>query len=219
MRIQKVWTDRILTTQENQGQIMVPLNPLTEYLDTVHSDGSNMRVLVGAPTKHIKSWQISKMQDGATPARGIKTLTLYQDEVKPTDLIDVANKEFYADYYSSDGLAAQDEVLGTLNAVINTINDTIKVGGSYKTLSVTVIDANGNDVTATYTPLLTPASWECYIDGVNMTSSLLVTWKPQTTNDTIKIKLEKDYTYIKKELVIKCNITPTLVGTITLSIT
>lgn len=67
---------------------MVPLNPLTEYLDTVHSDGSNMRVLVGAPTKHIKSWQISKMQDGATPARGIKTLTLYQDEVKPTDLID-----------------------------------------------------------------------------------------------------------------------------------
>ena len=52
-----------------------------------------------------------------------------------------------------------------------------------------------------------------------MTSSLLVTWKPQATNDTIKIKLEKDYTYIKKELVIKCNITPTLVGTITLSIT
>ena len=177
---------------------MVPLNPLTEYLDTVHSDGSNMRVLVGAPTKHIKSWQISKMQDGATPARGIKTLTLYQDEVKPTDLIDVANKEFYADYYSSDGLAAQDEVLGTLNAVINTINDTIKVCGSYKTLSVTVIDANGNDVTATYTPLLTPASWVCLYRWSEYDKFFISYMEATGYNDHIKIKLEKTIRILRK---------------------
>lgn len=200
---------------------MVPLNPLTEYLDTVHSDGSNFRVFMGAPTKHIKSWQISKMQDISTPARGVKQLTLYQDEVQPEhDLIDVANKEFYADYYSNGGLNAEESPIPnkpTLNATITTASSTIRTGGSYKTLKLTITDELGEDVTDTYLSI-TPISWTCSIDDVDMTYDPMVVWLPQTESYVMKIKLNKDNSYLGKILTINCTVDADTQAEIKLSI-
>lgn len=167
-----------------------------------------MRVFVGAPTANIKVWQVSKIQDNQTPARGVKMVTLSLTERNnDTDYINVDTKEFYADYYV--GVIPSDNPTPSptpqpMTCAITATNNQIKVGGSYKTLTAKFYDFAGTEITEDFLSSLSLSSWKCYIDDVDVTDSGLVTLVKHSESNKIKVKFSSDRSYLGKILVVKC---------------
>ena len=106
----------------------------------------------------------------------------------------------------------------THNVTIETSSNTIKVGGSYKTLTAKVTDANGNDVTSDYSNAT--FDWTCSIDGNDYTNNC--TWRNGTEFNQKKLKMSTDMSYAGKYMVVKVvigNSTSAITGTTTLEIT
>ena len=91
---------------------------------------------------------------------------------------------------------------------ITSSTDTIKLGGSYKTLSCLFADKNGQDITATVIANMTTAdfTWTCFVDNVELTNDSLVTWREGTEVNQKKIKLGSNNSYIGKMITIKCTV-------------
>ena len=106
----------------------------------------------------------------------------------------------------------------THNVTIESSSNTIKVGGSYKTLTAKVTDANGNDVTSDYSNAT--FDWTCSIDGNDYTNNC--TWRAGTEFNQKKIKMSTDISYVEKNMIVKVVIgdsTSGITGTTTLEIT
>ena len=104
----------------------------------------------------------------------------------------------------------------THNVTIETSSNTIRVGGSYKTLTAKVTDANGNDVTANYSN--DNFDWTCSIDGNDYTNNC--TWRAGSEFNQKKLKMSNDESYAGKNMVVKVVIGNTMItGTTTLEIT
>ena len=105
----------------------------------------------------------------------------------------------------------------THNVAIETSSNTIKVGGSYKSLTAKVTDVNGNDVTSDYSNAT--FTWTCSIDGNDYTNNC--TWRAGAEFNQKKIKMsaDTDMSYIGKNLIVKVVIGDTITGTTTLEIT
>ena len=104
----------------------------------------------------------------------------------------------------------------TYNVTIESSTNTIKVGGSYKTLTAKVTDANGNDVTANYSN--DTFDWTCSIDGNDYTNNC--TWRAGTEFNQKKLKMSADMSYIEKNLIVKVVIGDSrMTGTTALEIT
>ena len=107
----------------------------------------------------------------------------------------------------------------THNVTIESSTNTIKVGGSYKTLTAKVTDANGNDVTSDYSNAT--FDWTCSIDGNDYTNNC--TWRAGTEFNQKKLKMSTDMSYIGKNMIVKVVIgNPSgsaITGTTTLEIT
>ena len=106
----------------------------------------------------------------------------------------------------------------THNVTIESSSNTIKVGGSYKTLTAKVTDANGNDVTSDYSNAT--FDWTCSIDGNDYTNNC--TWRAGTEFNQKKIKMSTDMSYVEKNMIVKVVIgdsTSGITGTTTLEIT
>ena len=103
----------------------------------------------------------------------------------------------------------------THNVTIETSSNTIKIGGSYKSLTAKVTDANGNDVTSDYSNAT--FDWTCSIDGNDYTNNC--TWRAGTEFNQKKVKLsaDTDMSYIGKNLVVTVVI-GNITGTTTLEI-
>ena len=101
----------------------------------------------------------------------------------------------------------------THNVTIETSTNTIKVGGSYKSLTAKVTDANGNDVTSDYSNAT--FDWTCSIDGSDYTNNC--TWRAGTEFNQKKIKMSTDESYAGKNMVVKVVI-GNITGTTTLEI-
>lgn len=210
-----IWVSDRTTAVENQDMFWLPLNPITEYLFYTHPvSKQNQRLVVSAPTSNPIVWKISKVI-GHKPF-GIQKLTLFQDVWNPsTDYIDteaIANGDtyaMYADYYTSD-ISPTDptEPTPTPSSNYGTITastSTIKIGGSYKTLTMTVYDENGTDITDTYSDAV--FNWTCSIEGVDDTElDPVITWLDGTTFNKQKIKFSNDRSYLEKILEVKCEI-------------
>ena len=105
----------------------------------------------------------------------------------------------------------------THNVTIETSSNEIKVGGSYKSLTAKVTDANGNDVTANYADAT--FDWTCSIDGNDYTNNC--TWRAGTEFNQKKVKMSTDMSYAGKNLVITVVIgsgSARITGTTTLEI-
>ena len=102
----------------------------------------------------------------------------------------------------------------THNVTIETSSNTIKVGGSYKTLTAKVTDANGNDVTSDYSN--DTFDWTCSIDGNDYTNNC--TWRAGTEFNQKKLKMSTDMSYAGKYMVVTVVI-GNITGTTTLEIT
>ena len=87
-------------------------------------------------------------------------------------------------------------------AVIETSTNTIKVGGSYKSLTAKVVDASGNDVTEDW--MDARYTWTCSVDGVDYTDNC--TWRDGTEENQKKLKFSTDNSYIGKTLLVTVNI-------------
>lgn len=94
---------------------------------------------------------------------------------------------------------------------ISTSTDTIKVGGSYKTLTCLFTDKDGQDITETVVADMTTAdfTWTCFIDGTEHTNDSMVVWyKGSSINTNSKrIKLTSAaQSYLGQTITIKCTV-------------
>ena len=103
----------------------------------------------------------------------------------------------------------------TYNVAIETSSNTIRVGGSYKSLTAKVTDANGNDVTANYADAT--FTWTCSIDNEDYTNNC--TWRAGSEFNQKKLKMSSDMSYVGKNMVVTVVIGDTITGTTTLEIT
>ena len=169
-----------------------------------------MRVLVSAFTDNPVAWIISKVETANN--LGLQMLTLYQDFFDQNK--DYVEKDsdgniigLWADYYDSNIEPTDPDTPSPTPSntygKITASTSTIKVGGSYKTLTLKLYDADDNEVTDNYSSAT--FDWTCYIKG-NETDDLSdkVTWLNGSLFNQKKIKFPDDRSYLDKILVIKC---------------
>lgn len=205
-----LWTDLRFTSQENQDKVWLPLNPITEKIWYTNESSKNMRVLVSSFTDNAIAWQISKVEN-AQPL-GVQKLTLYQDFFdQHRDYIEKDENGhiigMWASYFDSE-IAPTDPSTPTtpqssITARISASTSTIKVGGSYKNLTVNLFNDSNEDITTEYADAT--FTWTCSIDDEDWTDK--VTWRAGTEYNQKKVKFPNDISTIGKILSIKCEIT------------
>lgn len=204
-----LWTDLRFTSQENQDKVWLPLNPITEKIWYTNESSKNMRVLVSSFTDNAIAWQISKVEN-AQPL-GIQKLTLYQDFFdQHRDYIEKDSDGniigMWASYFDSE-IAPTDPSTPTtppssITARISASTSTIKVGGSYKNLTVNLFNDSNEDITTEYSDAT--ITWTCSIDNEDWTDK--VTWRAGTEYNQKKVKFPSDNSTIGKILSVKCEI-------------
>ena len=204
-----LWTDLRFTSQENQDKVWLPLNPITEKIWYTNESSKNMRVLVSSFTDNAIAWQISKVEN-AQPL-GVQKLTLYQDFFdQHRDYIEKDSDGniigMWASYFDSE-IAPTDPSTPTtppssITARISASTSTIKVGGSYKNLTVNLFNDSNEDITTEYAD--TTFTWTCSIDDEDWTDK--VTWRAGTEYNQKKVKFPNDTSVIGKILSVKCEI-------------
>lgn len=97
----------------------------------------------------------------------------------------------------------------TYTLSITSSSDTIKIGGSYKTLTCLFADKDGQDITETVVADMTTAdfTWTCFIDGTEYTNDSMVVWYKGTSTNSKRIKLTSDaMSYLGQTLTVKCTV-------------
>ena len=213
-----LWTDYSFTTQENQDKCWLPLNPISERIWYTDGD-NNMRVIVSAPTLHPTVWKISKVEN--TQPLGLQRITLYQNYFdQDKDYIEKDSSGtiigMWADWFQGElsPQESQEDTLFKPLCNISASSSVLKVGGSYKLLTVSISDQSGNDITDKYSS--TSFSWTASIDDNDVTD--VFTWLPQKEFNKIKIKATSDRKYLNKILAITCAVSEKVVGTIQLNL-
>lgn len=205
-----LWTDLRFTSQENQDKVWLPLNPITEKIWYTNESSKNMRVLVSSFTDNAIAWQISKVEN-AQPL-GIQKLTLYQDFFdQHRDYIEKDSDGniigMWASYFDSEITPTDPSTPTTppssITARISASTSTIKVGGSYKNLTVNLFNDSNEDITTEYADAT--FTWTCFIDDEDWTDK--VTWRAGTEYNQKKVKFPNDTSTIGKILSVKCEIT------------
>lgn len=205
-----LWTDLRFTSQENQNKVWLPLNPITEKIWYTNEASKNMRVLVGSYTENPIAWQISKVEN-AQPL-GIQKLTLYQDFYNQhRDYLERDCDDniigMWANYYDSDMVPIDPDIpsptVSPINNVVSTISSSsssIKVGGSYKTLTIHFLNSETKeDVTDKFNNA--KFEWNFYIDEVEYKDIIC----KDVFFNQIKVKLSDDSSSVLGKLLnIKC---------------
>ena len=199
-----IWSGDRLVSLDNVNQIWLPMNLITEKIHYITEDSEeNQRLIISSLSPNPSVWIVSKIQD-INPF-GVLKLTYKQTVFdEHTDYIDWETGDMYADYYVNNIAPIDEDVKNNITSVITALNNYIKVGGSYKLLTVKFTDDYGNDVTDEYSELITLENWKCSVNDVDMTENELVTWLPQTEFNKMKIKFGKDLSFLSKVLKIQC---------------
>lgn len=209
-----MYRDRYFEHPDNQTKLWFPLNSITEKI--WHNDDRNktMRLIVSAPTENPIVWSVTKCEN-FKPV-GIQKITLYQDFYdKDKDYLE-RDKDgnivaMYADYYDSniepvdpaEPIITPSSIYGKISASTSTI----KVGGSYKTLTLKLYSSNGEEVTNNHSSYLPDDfKWTCSITEGDKTTVLsdVVTWLNGKESNQRKIKFPDDRNYLGKILNVKC---------------
>lgn len=85
--------------------------------------------------------------------------------------------------------------------------DTIKLGGSYKSLTVKYYNSEGTEITSDVIANKTREDyvWSAWCEGVDLTNDTsFVKWLNSGDVNQEKIKLAQDWSYVEKTLTIKC---------------
>lgn len=208
----------------------MPLNSITEKVFYVNDANQNQRLIISAMTENPRTWQVSKCEDMLMGDFGLMRLTFVQVAFNNAiDFVDYnatnpdGSKDVYAMYanYHESSVKPKEDAdteIASSSCILSASTSTIKVGGSYKTLTATFYDSFGADITDSYLSELSVANWKFYIDGDEIESSSLITVLGQTTPNKIKVKFTNDMSYLTKILVIQC-VVGDIVGQLSLEIT
>lgn len=201
-----IWNGDRLTALDNVNQIWLPMNLITERIHYISEDSEeNQRLIISSLSPNPSVWIVSKVQD-ISPF-GVLKLTYKQsvfDEHK--DYIDWDTGDMYADYYINDITPIDEPINRTDYSKITALNNYIKLGGSYKLLTIAFYDEDDNDITSKYIENITSENWKCFINDVEYTDDELITWLPQSEANKIKIKIGKDLSLLSKILNIQCTV-------------
>ncbi|WP_288681646.1 hypothetical protein [uncultured Eubacterium sp.] len=215
-RSQKSYTigeyrDRYFARPDNQKKAILPLNSITENIWYTDKEEENLRMVVSAKTKHPIVWRVTKVEN--TQPLGLQTLTFYQnywDEHIDKIEYDKNGRVIgaWADYYKTNLTPIEEIPTPTpaptpITSTINASTPYIKVGGSYKILTVNLFNDSHEDITSKYSDAT--FEWTCDIDGEDWTD--IVTWRDGTDFNQKKIKFANDKSQLKKILNINCKIT------------
>ena len=205
-----VYSDRYFTRPDNQQKIWLPMNPISEKIWYNDDDEKTMRLVISVPTENPIVWAVTKVEN-IRPI-GLQKLTIYQKSWNShTDYIEKDSDGniigMWADYFDTqiqptDKEAQENNVVSSVRAKITASTTSIKVGGSYKTLTVNVYDSDNILSTSEYESAI--INWKCSIDNIDWTDK--VTWR-NTSFNQIKIKFPNDKTQLGKILNITCHIT------------
>lgn len=201
-----VYIDRVFGHTDNQNKLILPMNSITEKFWYTDDDSKNMRVIVSALMENPTVWKITKCES-ASPL-GLQKLTLYTNFFNEhTDYVNLETGEMYANYFDSE-IAPTDPSTPTtppssITARISASTSTIKVGGSYKNLTVNLFNDSNEDITTEYADAT--FTWTCFIDNEDWTDK--VTWRAGTEYNQKKVKFPNDTSTIGKILSVKCEIT------------
>ena len=208
----------------------MPLNPITEKVFYVNDANQNQRLIISAMTENPRTWQVSKCEDMLMGDFGLMRLTFVQVAFNNAiDFVDYSatnpdgSKDvyaMYASYYESSVVPEEDANIETTSnmCVLSTSTNTIKAGGSYKTITATFYDNSGTDITDTYLSELSVDNWKYYIDDTEIKNGDLITVLEQTAPNKVKVKFANDMNYLTKILVIQCTVGD-VVGQLSLEIT
>ena len=197
------YVDKVFSRPDNQTKLWFSMNSITEKFWYSDDNDKNMRLIVSAPIKEPVTWRITKCEN-AQPL-GIQKLTLYQDRFNEhTDYVNLETGEMYANYFDSE-IAPTDPITPTtppssITARISASTSTIKVGGSYKNLTVNLFNDSNEDITTEYADAT--FTWTCSIDNEDWTDK--VTWRAGTEYNQKKVKFPNDTSAIGKILIIQC---------------
>lgn len=199
------YVDKVFSRPDNQTKLWFSMNSITEKFWYSDDNDKNMRLIVSAPIKEPVTWRITKCEN-AQPL-GIQKLTLYQDRFNEhTDYVNLETGEMYANYFDSE-IAPTDPSTPTtppssITARISASTSTIKVGGSYKNLTVNLFNDSNEDITTEYADAT--FTWTCSIDNEDWTDK--VTWRAGTEYNQKKVKFPSDTSAIGKILSVKCEV-------------
>ena len=210
-----IWVDNVTASQQNQELLFIPTNEISDTIYYVSEDNNNnQRLIVDIPNYSIENWTpntwvVSKVE--RVNVRGRTKLTLYQKPFNSnTDYIEKDENGIitglWANYF--DGTAPTDPSTPTtppssITARISASTSTIKVGGSYKNLTVNLFNDSNEDITTEYADAT--FTWTCSIDNEDWTDK--VTWRAGTEYNQKKVKFPNNTSTIGKILSIKCEIT------------
>ena len=181
-------------------------------------------------TENPRTWKVSKYEDMLMGDFGLIRLTFVQEAFNDAiDFVDYnatnpdGSKDVYAMYasYYDSSVVPDEDVSVEVNSdtcVLSASTNTIKVGGSYKTITASFYDSSGTDITETYLSELSVNNWKFYIDDVEIESGDLITVLEQTNTNKVKLRFSNDMNYLTKILVVKCSI-GNIVGQLSLEIT
>lgn len=198
-----VYTDRVFGHTDNQNKLILPMNSITEKFWYTDDDSKNMRVIVSALMENPTVWKITKCES-ASPL-GLQKLTLYTNFFNEhTDYVNLETGEMYANYFDSE-IAPTDPSTpitppSSITARISASTSTIKVGGSYKNLTVNLFNDSNEDITTEYADAT--FTWTCSIDNEDWTDK--VTWRAGTEYNQKKVRFPNDTSAIGKILFIQC---------------
>lgn len=211
-----LWSDYYTTQVENQYKAILPLNPITERVFYIDDENQNQRMIISTMIRNPRTWKVSKCEDMLMGDSGLLRLTFAQTPFnKATDFADynAVNPDgtkdvyaMYADYYTSS-VTPQEESGSAPDSdvcVLSSSTDSIKAGGSYKTVTATFYNEAGVDVTDTYISQLSIHNWKFFIDDIEIDDGSLITVLEQTAANKIKVKFSKNMDYLKKTLVVQC---------------
>ena len=199
------YVDKVFSRPDNQTKLWFSMNSITEKFWYSDDNDKNMRLIVSTPIKEPVTWRITKCEN-AQPL-GIQKLTLYQDRFNEhTDYVNLETGEMYANYFDSE-IAPTDPSTPTappssITARISASTSTIKVGGSYKNLTVNLFNDSNEDITTEYADAT--FTWTCSIDDEDWTDK--VTWRAGTEYNQKKVKFPSDTSAIGKILSVKCEV-------------
>lgn len=210
-----IWVDNVTASQQNQELLFIPTNEVSDTIYYVSEDNNNnQRLIVDIPNYSIENWTpntwvVSKVE--RVNVRGRTKLTLYQKPFNSnTDYIEKDENGIitglWANYFG--GTAPTDPSIPTtppssITARISASTSTIKVGGSYKNLTVNLFNDSNEDITTEYADAT--FTWTCSIDDEDWTDK--VTWRAGTEYNQKKVKFPNDTSTIGKILSVKCEIT------------
>lgn len=163
-----------------------------------------MRLLVSTLSDHPSAWTVTKCEN--VQPFGIQKLTIYSNFFNEhTDYVNLETGEMYANYFDSE-IAPTPSTPTTppssITARISASTSTIKVGGSYKNLTVNLFNDSNEDITTEYADAT--FTWTCSIDNEDWTNK--VTWRAGTEYNQKKVKFPNNTSVIGKILSVKCEI-------------